>query len=94
MMVEDKHKLINQVEENLITNIIDMTNGTLLEDKEVNIAEELPNVNIVSPKFSSCSVQKSLIAPAIKKRQCIKSEDLSEDKTNNPEKPLSEDEFE
>ena len=37
LMVEDKHRLIDQIEENEITNIIDMTNGTLLEDKEVEL---------------------------------------------------------
>ena len=50
--VEDKHKLITHVEENEITNVIDMTNGTLLENEDdLNLSEELPKVNIVSPCF-------------------------------------------
>ena len=53
MVVDDKRRLINQVEENEITNVIDMTNGTLLEDEDnLSLNEELPKVNIVSPCFS------------------------------------------
>ena len=66
LIVEDKHKLISQVEENEITNILDMTNGTLLKsEEEVSITEELPNVNVVSPCFAGYSVQKALVAPHV-----------------------------
>ena len=87
MVVDDKRRLINHVEENEITNVIDMTNGTLLEEeRDLNLNEELPRVNIVSPCFSL--YQKAVVAPAVEKRQAVKPENLSEDI------PLSEEEYE
>ena len=85
-VVEDKRRLINHVEEHEITNVIDMTNGTLLEEKgDLNLNEELPRVNIVSPCFSL--YQKAVVAPAVEKRQTVRPENLSDDK------PLSEEEY-
>merc|ERR1712087_116535 len=52
MVVKDEHSLIDQIERNDITNIIDMTNGTLLKNKEVQLEEQLPRVNIVTPIFA------------------------------------------
>ena len=87
LIVDDQHKLINQIEQHQISNVIDLTNGTLLEDRRVKLEKQLPKVNIFTPVFAGL-YQKALVAPTTEKRQVINPENLSEDA------PLSEEEFE
>ena len=52
LSVNHMRNLITLLEENQITNVIDMTNGQLLTDnQEVDVANELPSVNFLSPNF-------------------------------------------
>jgi len=52
LVVDDQHKLINQIEQHQISNVIDLTNGTLLEDRHVKLEKQLPKVNIFTPVFA------------------------------------------
>ena len=63
-----------------------MTNGTLLQDKDIKLQESLPKVNIVTPVFAGYG--KAKVAPAAEVGKQITPEVLEE------EKSLSEEEYE
>ena len=52
LSVNHMRNLVTLLEDNQITNVIDMTNGELLADnKEIDVANELPSINFLSPNY-------------------------------------------
>ena len=59
LSVNHMRNLVTLLEDNQITNVIDMTNGELLADnKEIDVANELPSINFLSPNYFTHDVPK------------------------------------